>query len=144
MVILTSYLLSALVWTALYPAAGTVSARQIDRKHIQALQRQAADRFNKNKLAASLVGGDVTGVKNFTFSNPTASGKLSLPLSHETFLIGCCIDCWGVAFYVDGTTIPEVDWDVGPSWAGLLPISGSEDETRKVSVLFIFIYRFDL
>lgn len=37
-----------------------------------------------------------------------------------------------VAFYVDGKTIPDVDWDVGPSWAGLLPISGSEDETRKV------------
>ena len=35
-------------------------------------------------------------------------------------------------FYVDGTTIPEVDWDVGPSWAGLLPISGDKDETRKV------------
>jgi len=39
----------------------------------------------------------------------------------------------GVAFYVDGTTIPEVDWDVGPSWAGLLPISGDENETRKVN-----------
>ena len=39
----------------------------------------------------------------------------------------------GAAFYVDGTTIPEVDWDVGPSWAGLLPISGDKNETRKVS-----------
>ena len=38
-----------------------------------------------------------------------------------------------IAFYVDGTSIPEVDWDIGPSWAGLLPISGNEDETRQVS-----------
>ena len=37
-----------------------------------------------------------------------------------------------VAFYVDGTSIPDVDWDIGPSWAGLLPISGNEDETQQV------------
>lgn len=41
---------------------------------------------------------------------------------------------WGVmkAFYVDGANIPDVDWDIGPSWAGLLPISGDEKETRQV------------
>lgn len=33
---------------------------------------------------------------------------------------------------MDGSRIPEVDFDVGPSWAGLLPISGDPDETRKV------------
>jgi hypothetical protein len=41
---------------------------------------------------------------------------------------------YALAFYVDGTTIPEVDWDVGPSWAGLIPISGDKNERRKVSV----------
>jgi len=89
MVLLISYLLSALACTTLYPAAGTVSARQIDRKHVQALQRQAAERFNKNRLASSSAGDDVrlsTGVKNFTFSNPAASGELSLPLAHERSL----------------------------------------------------------
>lgn len=35
-------------------------------------------------------------------------------------------------FYVDGTTIPQVDFDVGPSWSGLLPISGNQNETREV------------
>lgn len=35
-------------------------------------------------------------------------------------------------FYVDGATIPLVDWDVGPSWAGLLPISNNTNETRQV------------
>jgi carboxypeptidase D len=33
---------------------------------------------------------------------------------------------------VDGTTIPEVDFDVGPSWSGLIPISGAANETTKV------------
>lgn len=39
-------------------------------------------------------------------------------------------------FYVDGTTIPEVTWDLGPSWSGLLPISGDSNETRKLFFWF--------
>lgn len=35
-------------------------------------------------------------------------------------------------FYVDGKKIPEVDWDAGPSYSGLLPISGDKNETRKL------------
>lgn len=35
-------------------------------------------------------------------------------------------------FYVDGGSLPLVDFDVGPSWAGLIPISGAPNETRKV------------
>jgi hypothetical protein len=72
MVFLLSYLLSALACTALYPAVGTASARRIDRKHVQDLQRQAADRLNKNRLAVPSVEGG--GIKNITFSNPAASG----------------------------------------------------------------------
>lgn len=41
-------------------------------------------------------------------------------------------------FYVDGTTIPEVDWNIGPGWAGLLPISDDKGETRKVNATFYF------
>ncbi|KAH8999467.1 hypothetical protein EDB92DRAFT_1941101 [Lactarius akahatsu] len=37
-----------------------------------------------------------------------------------------------VQFFVDGTTIPEVNFDVGPSWAGLIPISAAPDESRKL------------
>ena len=33
---------------------------------------------------------------------------------------------------MNGSTIPEVDFDVGPSYAGLLPISSAANETRKV------------
>ncbi|KAF9050779.1 alpha/beta-hydrolase [Hymenopellis radicata] len=39
-------------------------------------------------------------------------------------------------FFVDGTSIPEVDFDVGPSWSGLLPISGAANETRKLFFWF--------
>lgn len=35
-------------------------------------------------------------------------------------------------FYVNGTKIPEVNFDVGPSWAGLLPISDKTNESRKL------------
>lgn len=39
-----------------------------------------------------------------------------------------------VEFFVDGATIPEVDFDVGPSWSGLIPISSAPNETRKVNL----------
>jgi hypothetical protein len=35
-------------------------------------------------------------------------------------------------FYVDGTKIPDVNWDAGPSYSGLMPISGAKNETRKL------------
>lgn len=39
-------------------------------------------------------------------------------------------------FFVDGTKIPEVNFDAGPSWAGLMPISGAQNETRKLFFWF--------
>jgi carboxypeptidase D len=53
-------------------------------------------------------------VKNITFSNPKAS-----------------------EFWVNGATIPEVNFDVGPSWSGLIPISNGVNETRK---LFFWLF----
>ena len=82
MVLLLSYLVFTLACTTLYPAVGIVSARKIDRKHIQKIRQQAADRFNKNRLAVPSVEGGVRlseGVKNFTFSNPAASGRYLSP-----------------------------------------------------------------
>ncbi|CCD44947.1 serine carboxypeptidase [Botrytis cinerea] len=35
------------------------------------------------------------------------------------------------SFWVDGTAIPDVDFDIGESYAGLLPISSEPDESRK-------------
>lgn len=40
------------------------------------------------------------------------------------------------AFLVDGKTIPDVNFDAGPSWAGLMPISGAKNETRKLFFWF--------
>ena len=80
MVLLASYLISALACVPLLPAIGTASARRIDREHIQALQRKAADKLRKNRLVVPFGDGDVrlnAGVKNFTFLNPAASGELS-------------------------------------------------------------------
>lgn len=53
------------------------------------------------------------------------------------FLSVLIFDLWPTEFYVDGKTIPQVDFDVGPSWSGLLPISGNANETRKVRTPFI-------
>ena len=39
-------------------------------------------------------------------------------------------------FAVDGTAIPDVDFDIGESYAGLLPISGDSNETRELFFWF--------
>ena len=39
-------------------------------------------------------------------------------------------------FFVDGTKIPDVDFNVGESYAGLLPISDIENEERKLYFWF--------
>ncbi|KAF8584818.1 alpha/beta-hydrolase [Ramaria rubella] len=39
-------------------------------------------------------------------------------------------------FFVDGTSLPDVDFDAGPSWSGLMPISNSPNETRKLFFWF--------
>ncbi|KAK0212398.1 alpha/beta-hydrolase [Desarmillaria ectypa] len=39
-------------------------------------------------------------------------------------------------FFVDGTKIPEVNFDAGPSWSGLMPISADPNETRKLFFWF--------
>ena len=39
-------------------------------------------------------------------------------------------------FVVNGTAIPEVDFDIGESYAGLLPISQAPDEQRQLFFWF--------
>lgn len=39
-------------------------------------------------------------------------------------------------FVVDGTSIPEVDFDIGESYAGLLPISQTPGEERQLYFWF--------
>ena len=44
-------------------------------------------------------------------------------------------------FYVNGSAIPDVDFDTGPSWAGLSPISADPNETRKVRIYLFLNFR---
>ncbi|KAK7023508.1 hypothetical protein VNI00_016726 [Paramarasmius palmivorus] len=91
-----------------------VASRQMSKNELHARQRAAVDRLRNRPTFDSLPLLDKRAeVKNITFSNPKAS-----------------------EFFVDGTTIPEVDFDIGPSWAGLLPISSDPNETRKLFFWF--------
>jgi len=108
--------LSLCASTALAGAASNFAARTdphvIAEKRAAALKqisgsvRRDQDDFVKRAAAS-------TGVKNITFANPKAS-----------------------QFYVDGAHLPEVDFDIGPSWAGLLPISSNANETRELFFWF--------
>ncbi|KAI9059042.1 alpha/beta-hydrolase [Trametes sanguinea] len=93
-----------------HPAA---EAKFLSKKELHAKQAEAAARLKAKLPRAAPQSASGAGVKNITFTDPRAS-----------------------AFYVDGTTIPEVDWDVGPSWSGLLPISSDPNETRKLFFWF--------
>ncbi|EJF60058.1 alpha/beta-hydrolase [Dichomitus squalens] len=89
-------------------AIASVDARFPSKAELHAKQAEAAARIRANMPRAT-----GSGVKNITFSDPRAS-----------------------QFYVDGTTIPDVDFDVGPSWSGLIPISSDPNETRKLFFWF--------
>jgi carboxypeptidase D len=56
---------------------------------------------------------------------------------------GIGIDLWltpTLAFAVDGSTLPNITWDVGESYAGLLPITQEKNETRKLFFWFFPSY----
>ncbi|KAJ7667096.1 alpha/beta-hydrolase [Mycena rosella] len=79
------------------------------KAELHAKQLAAAQRYQR----PAPVRAAVPKSNNITFTNPKAS-----------------------EFYVDGTTIPLVDFDVGPSWSGLMPISANANETRKLFFWF--------
>ncbi|TDZ53811.1 putative serine carboxypeptidase [Colletotrichum trifolii] len=60
-----------------------------------------------------------------SFSHPEIRKRASRFLTDKT-----------EAFAVNGSGIPEVPFDIGESYAGLLPISDSHDETRKLFFWF--------
>ncbi|KAK7053792.1 alpha/beta-hydrolase [Favolaschia claudopus] len=99
--------------------AGTNARKMMTKAELHARQAEAAKRFQRIPRANAPA---TPKVKNITFTNPKASAAVSLIAPLE--------------FYVDGTTIPEVDFDVGPSWSGLLPISSDPNETRKLFFWF--------
>ncbi|KAM5537769.1 hypothetical protein V8D89_008537 [Ganoderma adspersum] len=69
------------------------------------------------------------------FSEPVQPPEPDAAASKRTSLITFS-DPRAQAFQVDGTKIPEVTWDAGPSWSGLMPISGDANETRKLFFWF--------
>lgn len=105
---------------------GFSDARIITKDEVRERQREAVKRWAAPGPAEFLPMEKRATVKNITFKNPRASGMLE-PLEpiYTVFT-------FPTEFFVDGTSIPEVSFDVGPSWAGLLPISNAANETRKV------------
>ncbi|OSD01947.1 alpha/beta-hydrolase [Trametes coccinea BRFM310] len=97
---------------ALLRSFASVDAKLVNKAELHAKQAETVARLKANLPRATAPGGG-SGVKNITFTNPRAS-----------------------EFYVDGTTIPDVNWDIGPSWSGLLPISSDPNETRKLFFWF--------
>ncbi|CDO76355.1 hypothetical protein BN946_scf185011.g19 [Trametes cinnabarina] len=109
---ITHPLLSLVGAAALLNYFAIADAKLINNAELRAKQAQTVARLKANlPCAASPSVG--SGVKNITFSNPRAS-----------------------EFYVDGTSIPDVNWDIGPSWSGLLPISADPNETRQLFFWF--------
>ncbi|EPS99797.1 hypothetical protein FOMPIDRAFT_1123869 [Fomitopsis schrenkii] len=103
---------AVLAGLAAFQGLDVEARRTFTKADLRARQEEAVSRLGAQRRAEASSGGPGT-VKNITFTNPRASD-----------------------FYVDGATIPLVDWDVGPSWAGLLPISNKTDEPRQLFFWF--------
>ena len=111
MVCLTLFVTIASAANALASFVSRTNPQFIAAKRAEAIKRltpSIRSTLGENEKRASS-----SGVQNITFSNPTAS-----------------------QFYVAGANFPEVDFDFGPSWAGLLPISSNAHETRKLFFWF--------
>ncbi|KAI0254184.1 Alpha/Beta hydrolase protein [Lactifluus subvellereus] len=111
--------LLALLCGTLFSGPVSVAARDIlveslNAKRLEAVKRWELSARGRNGGGNARRAPAPPKVKNITFSNPKASH-----------------------FYVDGRTIPLVNFDVGPSWSGLIPISSAPGETRK---LFFWLF----
>jgi len=105
------------ILVAFLSVAGGVGARILRNDEIKTHQAEAAKRWQRGPGPAVLGATNAvkrSGVQNITFTNPKAS-----------------------EFWVNGSALPLVDFDVGPSWAGLLPISNNPNETRQ---LFFWLF----
>ncbi|EPS94281.1 hypothetical protein FOMPIDRAFT_1055219 [Fomitopsis schrenkii] len=103
---------TAVALAAACGGVGVGAKKMMPMQKLREYQARAASKHVALPRADAAVGGPGT-VKNITFSNPKAS-----------------------EFWVNGSNIPFVDWDIGPSWAGLLPISDKTSETRQLFFWF--------
>jgi carboxypeptidase D len=115
---------------------GAAHAKMMTKAQLAARQAAAAEQFHQRALRAPVAdakkAASGTGVKNITFANPKASRACIPRACIRAYTHVCAL----AEFYVDGTSIPDVDWDVGPSWSGLLPISNKTGETRELFFWF--------
>jgi carboxypeptidase D len=86
---------------------GMETAIEIQREQIERMRTMMSDRMD---------------VVNQRLAAPPSTVNFSNPKAKQ--------------FFVDGTKIPDVNFDAGPSWSGLLPISGAANETRKLFFWF--------
>ena len=126
--------LLALFCGTLFSGPVAVSARltsvgSLNAKRLEALKHWELPARGRNGHGNTRLARDTPSpsVKNITFSNPKASRAYD-----RIFLLLIVSSHMLPEFYVDGASIPEVNFDVGPSWAGLIPISSAANETRKV------------
>jgi len=110
-------------------AVVAASGRMMTKHEIRERQLEAAKRWQTSDPQSV----KRSGVHNITFTNPKASGDSNATSKYLIRLIHVLPE-----FYVDGKSLPLVDFDVGPSWAGLLPISNNPNETRKVCARVVY------
>ena len=119
--------------------AGT-AARSADRssrslKRLEAAKRLESSAHSRSGASNQRRATDTSSprVKNITFTNTKASGAYARV--HAFTRSPVVLSYVLLEFYVNGAAIPLVNFDVGPSWSGLMPISSAANETRKVSKL---------
>lgn len=86
-------------------AVVAINGHRLTEHEISELQREAAKRWQ----ASGLRNVKHNGVQNITFTNPKASGDWSATIQQLIRLIHVRPE-----FYVDGRSLPLVDFDVGP------------------------------
>jgi carboxypeptidase D len=102
-------------------AARDNSLRSLNTKRFEAMKRRESS-HSRNVASHARRATDTSApqVKNISFSNPKASGAYA---TDHAFVYSSSHAL--SEFYVDGTTLPLVNFDVGPSWAGSIPINAS-------------------
>lgn len=113
-------------------AARDTSLRSLSAGRLEAMHRwesSARDRIGEDNVRRAIDASASPRVKNISFSNPKAASAYT-GICQWSLRVVPSDDLTG--FYVDGTTIPLVNFDAGPSWSGLIPVSSAANETRQV------------
>ncbi|GME64799.1 putative serine carboxypeptidase protein [Neofusicoccum parvum] len=111
--------LSTALLSALLPFAAANAAAASHRGALHAFQRAEGVKkaFNEKREAAAAAAAPRAAPQLQKRASPFATNATQ-------------------KFAVDGTKIPDVDFDIGESYAGLLPISDNANETRKLYFWF--------